>query len=257
MGIDEIFTGVVGFAIAMAIVGAVVGGVLYGYYAYVHNQVLANYLWPVVDVVPNSSGYYMAVINTGHEPLFVKYIIYPNGQSQNVNSGVLYQNQYWMTTLQSMPAAVMVCSAINPNVCVMAKVSGYTVLGGGSDGGVEVVVNDPYNATWVVEWGYPTSLFPYIAVKSTSYKWYINPPYLPIVIGFVTYIAHNPNGYICSIKPSPSGYCQEYFPGAWACLATYYPGNVQEFTVTCNSTQQSQSYWSFPPPCIPPLPPPP
>ena len=128
MGIDEIITGTIGFAIAMVMVGAAIGGLIYGYYLYVQHQVLANYLWPVVDVIPYGSGYYMAVINAGHEPFFVKYIIYSNGQSQAVKSGVLYHNQYWTYQSSLRPAAVMVCSALDPGVCVVEGANGWSVI---------------------------------------------------------------------------------------------------------------------------------
>ena len=128
MGIDEIITGTIGFAIAMVMVGAAIGGLIYGYYLYVQHQVLANYLWPVVDVIPYGSGYYMAVINAGHEPFFVKYVIYSNGQSQAVKSGVLYHNQYWTYQSSLRPAAVMVCSALDTGVCVVEGANGWSVI---------------------------------------------------------------------------------------------------------------------------------
>lgn len=52
MAFDEILTGTMGFVLAMVIASLVLGSGLYGYYVYVHKQVLENYLWPVADVVP-------------------------------------------------------------------------------------------------------------------------------------------------------------------------------------------------------------
>ncbi|ADY01216.1 hypothetical protein VMUT_1009 [Vulcanisaeta moutnovskia 768-28] len=138
MSIDELFTGAMGFAIAMAIAAAVIGGLLYGYYLYVQNQVLANYLWPVVDVVPYKGGYYMAVINTGHEPFFVKAIFFSDGSHINVESKALHHNQAWFYQASKLPSVVMVCSAIKPTVCIIAKASGWSL-----------VVDAPPDSGWV------------------------------------------------------------------------------------------------------------
>ena len=58
MNIDEILTGVIGFAIAMALVGAAIAGIIYGYYIYAQHQTLANYLWPIAEAVPAKGGGY-------------------------------------------------------------------------------------------------------------------------------------------------------------------------------------------------------
>ncbi|WP_054854614.1 hypothetical protein, partial [Vulcanisaeta distributa] len=129
MGFEEVITGTIGFAMAMAMMGLVIGGVLYGYYQYVQSQVLANYLWPVIDVVPPyKGGYYMAVINTGHEPFFVKAIFLSGGGHLDVKSKVLYRNDAWFYEVSELPSAVMVCSAIKPSVCVIAKASGWALI---------------------------------------------------------------------------------------------------------------------------------
>ena len=152
MNIDEILTGTIGFVIAMVIVGAAIGGVIYGYYIYAQHQVLANYLWPIAEAVPaQGGGYWLAVINTGHEPFFVKYLIYPNGQSQAVNSGTLYHNQHWLVKLSQLPAEVMVCSAVNPSVCVTAPVHGWYVPQYGPRATATVYVVSPNGIAWTVE----------------------------------------------------------------------------------------------------------
>ncbi len=105
----------------MAIMSLALGLAVYGYYAYTQNQVLANYLWPVVDVVPYKNGYYVAVINTGHEPFFIKTIFLSDGSRINVESRVLHHNDAWFYVVDKLPSAVMVCSAVKPSVCVIAK----------------------------------------------------------------------------------------------------------------------------------------
>ena len=242
MNLDEILTGTIGFIIAMTLIGAALGGVIYGYYAYAQHQILENYLWPVVEAVPaQGGGYWLAVINTGHEPLIVKYLIYPNGQSQTVNSGTLYQNQHWMTQLSQLPAEVMVCSAVNPNVCVTAPVHGYyiantaTFSGPGnsnntnSNGLIEVIVYDPYNAGWSVSWNYYNGITignirnaAFTESGNTTYEWFINPPYVPIKISFSASITQNPPNLYCWIQPS-------------SITNTYSAGSVQVFNVECTA----------------------
>lgn len=201
MNIDEILTGTVGFIVGMMIVGGALGGALYGYYLYAQHQILENYLWPVVDVVPaQGGGYYMAVINTGHEPIFVKYVIYPNGESQAVDSGVLYHNQHWLAKLSQAPAAVMVCSAINPGVCTVAKANGWQpVIPGMWLGGVVVNVTlyDSHNAYWQVSWTYLNTTA--YRTGNTSDSWVVvnNGP-----VHFTASITGNPLDYACTISPS-------------------------------------------------------
>ena len=248
MELDEIFTGVIGFAIAMAIVGAVLGGAVYGYYLYAQHQTLANYLWPVVDVVPaQGGGYYMAVINTGHEPLFVKYIIYSNGQSQSVEGPTLYQNQHWLVKLQSPPAAVMVCSAINPSVCTVAPAHGWYVSR--SDLGlIEVIVYDPDNATWYAYWSmsfqfgmksnngiFGGPVYNATARGNTTYYWFINPPYMPVTIQYTisAFPPFNSPYFICQVS---SGNQSE--PMSLSVSETYYTSSVMVFNITCLTWQQ-------------------
>lgn len=128
MEIDELLTSTIGFVLLAILL---IGLALYfqGFTLYTQSQVLEYYLWPVADAVPTGSGsYYLAVINTGQEPFTVNYIIYQNGTTQSVGIGPLYHNQYWLTTVSQLPAAVMVCSAINPHVCVVTPVNNYTSI---------------------------------------------------------------------------------------------------------------------------------
>ena len=129
MEFDELLTATIGFVLLATLL---IGLALYfnhGFTLYTQNQVLEYYLWPVADAVPTGSGtYYLAVINTGQEPFTVKYIIYQGGSTQSVSTSTLYHNQYWLTTVSQPPAAVMVCSTIDPNVCVVAPVSNYTSI---------------------------------------------------------------------------------------------------------------------------------
>ena len=204
MNLDEILTGTIGFIVGMLIVGGALGGAIYGYYLYTQHQVLENYLWPVVDVVPaQGGGYYIAVINTGHEPIFVKYIIYPNGKSQAVDSGVLYHNQHWLAQLSQAPAAVMVCSAINPGVCTVAKANGWRVATNGGSAGpldlaqVNVTVNDPYNVYWQISWTYLGATV--YRTGNTSASWTVASNG---TINFTAEVLTSPNGYYCVMKPN-------------------------------------------------------
>ena len=128
MWLDEFVTSTVGFALAVAVLAAVVMLVVYGYSLYVQHEVLKDYMWPVAEVVPTGSGtYYLAVINTGQQPFTIRYIIYPGGAMQTVNQGPLYRNQYWLTTVSQVPAWVMVCSTVDPHVCRTVQVNNYTI----------------------------------------------------------------------------------------------------------------------------------
>ncbi|WP_243676419.1 hypothetical protein [Vulcanisaeta distributa] len=208
--IEEVFTGTIGFVIAMAIIGLALGLAVYGYYAYVQNQVLANYLWPVVDVVPYGSGYYVAVINTGHEPFFIKTIFFSDGSHLNVESRVLHHNEAWFYEVSELPSAVMVCSAVKPSVCVIAKSSGWSLIVWPSPLIVSVV--DGPSAAWLITWpngtanGYSTASFKIYATGPTTLN---------------AYVTGVPQGYeTCSITPSQT---------------TASPGQSVTFQVTCQT----------------------
>ncbi|ADN51629.1 hypothetical protein [Vulcanisaeta distributa] len=263
MTFDEILTGTIGFILAMVIISMVLGGGLYGYYVYVHRQVLENYLWPVADVVPYNGGYYLGVVNTGHEPFIVKKILLANGGVINVNSNVLNQNQWWFYQTNQLPVAVFVCSAIDPSTCTTVNVNGWIDDYTGVGNAITVVVNDPYNATWVITWNYLNftrlgnwfivtgPLFQYYIVSgSSSSVFYINPPYTPIQINMRASLAGDPVNYTCWIKP--------YYVSN-----TFNIGSTIKFNVNC--TQVNEVCYTFPvlfgnspplpPICLPPSPP--
>jgi hypothetical protein len=251
--IEEILTSSVGFIIAMVILTAVVAGGLYGYWVYANHVTLENYLWPIAEVLPYKGEYFLAVVNTGHEPFYVEQIYLRGGAvitpGQAANPGLgwcsvantkLMHNQWWCGMVNQLPVAVRVCSALDPKVCIVAPVHGWETVTfsqatfGVGSGLIEVVVNDPYNAGWSVSWTYPglsTSPSPYpwfntapsYSMSGSSSKvWFINPPYVPIQISFKASITQNPTGYKCQINPT-------------SVTATYSGGSVQEFTVTCTS----------------------
>jgi hypothetical protein len=246
---EEILTSSIGFIIAVVILAAIIGGALYGYWVYADHQTLQNYLWPVAEVLPYQGEYFLAIVNTGNEPFYVEQIYLKGGAvltpSQAGNPGLswcsvsnteLVHNEWWCGMVNQLPVAVMVCSALDPQVCSVVPVHGWQVvtfsqpnqaafgLGNGS-GLIEVVVNDPLNAGWSVTWSYSgpgpyANTISYSMSKSTSYTWFINPPYVPIQMSFKASITKNPTNYKCQIVPS-------------SVTNTYSAGSVQQFTVNC------------------------
>jgi hypothetical protein len=235
--IEEILTSSIGFVIAMVILTAVIAGGLYGYWVYANHVTLENYLWPIAEVLPYKGSYFLAIVNTGNEPFYVKQIYLKGGTVLTPNQAInpnlnwcsvantkLMHNQWWCGEVNQLPVAVRVCSALDPKVCIIAPVHGWQVVTfsqatfGVGSGLIEVVVNDPLNAGWSVSWSYSGQS--YSLSKSTSYTWFINPPYVPIQISFKASITQNPTGYTCQINPT-------------SITATYSAGSVQEFTVNC------------------------
>jgi hypothetical protein len=238
--IEEITTSTIGFIVAMVILSVVIGVGLYGYWIYANHVTLENYLWPIAEVLPWKGKYFLAIVNTGNEPFYVEQIYLKGGTvltpSQAVNPNLnwcsvsntkLMHNQWWCGEANQLPVAVRICSAIDPKVCIVAPVHGWTTVTfsqpsqaafGVGNGLIEVVVNDPLNAGWSVSWSYSGQS--YTMSKSTSYAWFINPPYVPIQITFSASITQNPTGYACQISPA-------------SVTATYSGGSVQQFTVTC------------------------
>jgi hypothetical protein len=238
--IEEILTSTIGFVIAMVILSVVIGVGLYGYWVYANHVTLENYLWPIAEVLPYKGEYFLAIVNTGHEPFTIEQIYLKGGSvitpSQAVNPNLnwcsvsnteLMHNQWWCGMVNQLPVAVRVCSTLDPSVCVIAPVHGWTTVTfsqpsqaafGVGNGLIEVVVNDPLNASWSVTWSYSGQS--YSLSKSTSYTWFINPPYVPIQITFSASITQNPTGYKCQISPS-------------SVTNTYSAGSVQQFTVNC------------------------
>jgi hypothetical protein len=250
--IEEITTSTIGFIIAMVILVAAVAGGLYGYWVYANHVTLENYLWPIAEVLPWKGEYFLAIVNTGNEPFTIEQIYLKGGtvltpnQATNpnlnwcsVSNTKLVHNQWWCGEVNQLPVAVMVCSALDPQVCSIVPVHGWQVVtfsqpsgAGNGSGLIEVVVDDPYGAGWSVSWTYPglsTSPFPqfsnapsYSMSGSSSKVWYINPPYVPIQISFKASLTQNPSGYKCQINPTNV-------------TAIYGAGSVQQFTVTCTS----------------------
>jgi len=254
--IEEITTSTIGFVIAMVILTAVVAGGLYGYWVYANHVTLENYLWPIAEVLPYKGSYFLAIVNTGNEPFYIEQIYLKGGTvltpSQAANPGLswcsvantkLMHNEWWCGEVNQLPVAVRICSALDPSVCVVAPVHGWTTVTfsqptqaafGISNCPVLASVSDSQNAGWEVTWTMAGGT--YSVSESTSYQWCIVPNYYPITINFQSTITNNPSNYQCSISPQST---QVNYNGT--------PTTVP-FTVTC---QQSQT----PPP--PPPPPPP
>ncbi len=253
--IEEVITSTMGFIIAMVILTAVIGGGLYGYWLYVNHVTLENELMPIAEVVPYNGSYYLGVVNTGYEPIIIKDVYLNNSGVLSINSKPLTHNQWFFEQTNQLPTAVMVCSAIDPRVCEVIPVHGWStvdptsILGNSSGSGlIGVVVHDPYNIGWEVAWtyvapsyfgglgaaasypesyggfiegvlGYPGDMV-YALSESSSYTWFINPPYVPIALGFRAWITNNPTGRTCLIVP---GFI----------IKSYNAGSVQVFNVTC------------------------
>ncbi len=150
--IEEVLTSSVGFIIAMVVLSAIIGVGLYGYWVYVNHQTLENYLWPVAEVVPYKGGYYLGIVNTGNEPVIVEDVYLNNSEVLSINSK-LQHNQWLFETLSSLPVAVRVCSALDPRVCEVVPVHGWSYARLFS--GVWVTFKgDPYwpGCTWKLIW---------------------------------------------------------------------------------------------------------
>ena len=124
---EEVLTSAVGFIIAMVIVGVVAGIGLYGYWTYTNHVTLENYLWPIAEVVPYKGNYYLAIVNTGYEPFIVKQIYLSNGSTISANTKPLSHGQWFTETTNQLPIAVKVCSAIDPGICIVAPVHGWSM----------------------------------------------------------------------------------------------------------------------------------
>jgi hypothetical protein len=251
--IEEITTSTIGFIVAMVILSVVIGVGLYGYWIYANHVTLENYLWPIAEVLPYKGSYFLAIVNTGNEPFYVEQIYLKGGSvltpSQAVNPNLnwcsvsntkLMHNQWWCGEVNQLPVAVRICSALDPQVCVVAPVHGWETVTfnqatlGISNCPVLASVSDPYNAGWEVAWTMAGGS--YSVSESTSYQWCIVPNYYPITINFQSTITSNPSNYQCQISPQTAQVNYEGKP------------ETQSFTVTCQQQQQ-------PPP--PPPPPPP
>ena len=213
----------------MVLLGAVIGVGVYAYHTYVHQEVLKLYMRPVIDMVPGSNGYYLAVINSGHEPIQPMAILYPNGTLSSVDAPTLLEGQYWLVNLTSEPSAVYICSALDPHVCAFVPINNYTEYTPTSTTGascpITASVSDQPNAGWEITWNYTNNGINYTYTYSgnETENFCVIPPYAPISITFNGTITSSPSGYTCTISPSNT-------------TETYTIGNTQEFTITCNGT---------------------
>jgi hypothetical protein len=245
--IEEILTSTIGFVIAMVILSVVIGVGLYGYWVYANHVTLENYLWPIAEVLPYQGGYLLAIVNTGNEPFTIEQVYLKGGTvitpSQAANPNLnwcstsntkLMHNQWWCGEVNQLPVAVRICSALDPQVCVVAPVHGWETVTfnqpsqaafGISNCPVLVSVSDSQNAGWEVTWTMASGT--YSVSESTSYQWCILPPYYPITIDFQSTITQSPSGYQCQISPSQA---QVNYNGT--------PTTVP-FTVTCQQSQSS------------------
>ena len=245
--IEEILTSSIGFIIAMVVLSVIIGVGLYGYWIYANHVTLENYLWPIAEVLPYQGGYLLAIVNTGHEPFYVEQVYLKGGTvitpSQAANPNLnwcstsntkLMHNQWWCGEVNQLPVAVRVCSALDPSVCVVAPVHGWTTVTfsqptqaafGISNCPVLASVSDPQNAGWQVAWTMAGGS--YSVSESTSYQWCILPPYYPITINFQSTITSNPSNYQCQISPQTAQVNYEGKP------------ETQSFTVTCQQSQSS------------------
>jgi hypothetical protein len=261
--IEEITTSTIGFIIAMVVLSAIIGVGLYGYWVYANHVTLENYLWPIAEVLPWKSEYFLAIVNTGHEPFTIEQIYLKGGSvitpSQAINPNLnwcsvsnteLMHNEWWCGEVNQLPVAVRVCSTLDPSVCVVAPVHGWETVTfsqptqaafGISNCPVLASVSDPYNAGWEVAWTMASGT--YSVSESTSYQWCIDPPYYPITINFQSTITNNPSNYQCQISPQST---QVNYNGT--------PTTVP-FTVTCQQSQTPPPPPPPPPPSPPPSPP--
>jgi len=242
--IEEILTSTIGFVIAMVILSVVIGVGLYGYWVYANHVTLENYLWPIAEVLPYKGSYFLAIVNTGNEPFYIEQIYLKGGSVLTPNQAInpnlnwcstsntkLMHNEWWCGEVKQLPVAVRVCSALDPQVCVVASVHGWSVVTfnqatfGISNCPVLASVSDSQGAGWEVEWTMAGGS--YSVSESTSYQWCILPPYYPITINFQAGIIQSPSGYQCQISPSQA---QVNYNGT--------PTTVP-FTVTCQQSQSS------------------
>ena len=177
---------------------------------------------------------YVPMYNIGEYTVEVKYLFVKglNGVQEYATNIILKPGQYYVyeLSIDYTPKAVTIVVSptrdpklvleFNSNVSTPGPIA-LTPMSQGSSGGglIAVSVVDPYNAGWTVSWSYSGQS--YSLSKSTSYTWFINPPYVPIQITFSASITQNPTGYACQVVPS-------------SVTNTYNAGSVQAFNVTCS-----------------------
>jgi len=151
--LEEVLASAVGFIIAMVILTTAVVIGLYGYWAYANHVTLQNYLWPIAEVVPYKGNYYLGIINTGYEPFTIKQIYLSGGSTISANTKPLTHNQWWFTETSQLPIAVKVCSAIDPGICTVVPVHGWSMAEVGvPPDAILVVVNGSGDCSWSLTW---------------------------------------------------------------------------------------------------------
>jgi hypothetical protein len=94
----------------------------------VNHVTLENELMPIAEVVPYQGGYYLAIVNTGYEPFTVRQVYLKGGSTLSVNTKPLTHNQWFFEQTNQLPIAVRVCSAIDPRVCEVVPVHGWSTI---------------------------------------------------------------------------------------------------------------------------------
>ena len=151
--LEEVLASAVGFIIAMVILTTAVVIGLYGYWAYANHVTLQNYLWPIAEVVPYKGNYYLGIINTGYEPFTIKQIYLSGGSTISANTKPLTHNQWWFTETSQLPIAVKVCSTVEPGICTVVPVHGWSMAEVGvPPDAILVVVNGSGDCSWSLTW---------------------------------------------------------------------------------------------------------
>ena len=150
--LEEVMMEPIGLVIAMVILiaGAVEG--LYGYWNYANHATLENYLWPIAEVIPYQGGYYLGVVNTGYEPFTIKQVYLSGGSAISVNTKPLTHNQWFTKALNSLPVAVRVCSTVDPRVCTVVPVHGWSMDEIGVPPDAILVVVNGSGCDWSLTW---------------------------------------------------------------------------------------------------------
>jgi len=151
--LEELMTEPIGLVIAMIILTTAIGIGLYGYWTYTNHVTLQNYLWPIAEVVPYKGDYYLGVVNTGYEPFTIKQIYLSGGSTISANTKPLTHNQWWFTETSQLPTAVKVCSAVEPGICTVVPVHGWSMAEVGvPPDAILVVVNGSGDCGWSLTW---------------------------------------------------------------------------------------------------------
>jgi len=150
--LEELITEPIGLVIAMVILIAGAVGGLYGYWTYTNHVTLQNYLWPIAEVVPYKGNYFLAIVNTGYEPFVVKQVYLKGGSAISVDSKPLTHNQWFTETTNQLPIAVRVCSTVDPGICIVAPVHGWSMDEIGVPPDAILVVVNGSGCDWSLTW---------------------------------------------------------------------------------------------------------